>query len=863
MARFATSTGVFLVFATGCIAAPPSLLSDFSLRRWSVEDGMPEAIVLSVESRRDGYLWCRTPHHRLRFDGLRFMDISEKTPELPPAKPSDAAGAFPEPPAEDGLPPTITAKLQDAEGTWWIGTPSGIYRRQDGRWAGLTMRDGVFPLDVRCLAVDREENLWAGTSGGLVRLRPREVKVFRARLAAGSESVTALLAESPSEFRVGIAGAGFFAGPPDALMPVRAGRLSPRATISALLRSRDRSLWIGTLGDSLWRQTPDGTIRRIPFARRSQNAALGINALLEDRLGRLWVGTWEGLMWLNAKGELTPASDTLAPLPKLANDMVEDLLERRNGEVWAAFQRSGLTRFHPDGRVEHLPKSKNLYEGSPFVLHEDARGDLWIGSSTGLIRLRGRDLAVDRFTTKHGLADDVVLQILEDAEENLWLGTRRGILKVRKRDLDDIAAGLKTQTAVRRLGLEAGMADEECTGRFGARAVQTADGRLWFPTMDGIVMVEPKRIARVAVPAPVRIEEILAGGLVAKPEGGLLRLAHGTRDVEFRFTVPSLTAPDRTYFKTRLEGRDTDWSHATTERAVHYLRLAPGEYRFQAMARDRDSLWSRPSAPLTLRVPPFFWETTGFRAMLGLGALAAAGMGLQFYYRRRAARQVEFIEQRHAVERTRARIARDIHDEVGAGLTEIAMLSELAQAKKDQLAEVQLHLEGIFRRGRELTRSLNEIVWAINPANDSIESFFSYLGEFTQDFLQAAGLACRLDLPIAPPSLLLDAHVRHHLCLATKEALHNAVRHAQAKEVRLSATLEGDRLVVAISDDGRGFEPSAVPDAAGGHDGLTNLRVRMAEIGGSFHQQVEAAKGTRIVLSVRLPAASAPLREPH
>jgi len=305
-----------------------------------------------------------------------------------------------------------------------------------------------------------------------------------------------------------------------------------------------------------------------------------------------------------------------------------------------------------------------------------------------------------------------------------------------------------------------------------------------------------------------------------------------------------------------MDGYDSMWSRATTERSAHYPKLSAGTYRFRVMARDRDSAWSEPTAPLVVVVPPFFWETTWFALVAAATALALITVVVGLYYRRRGMRELQEMEQRNALERERARIARDIHDEIGAGLTQVAMLSELAQDDEAHPGELRQHLDGIFHRAHDLAQSLNEIVWAINPANDTLESFLSYIGEFAQEFLGAANLACRLELPDDPPPLAISASVRHHLCLAIKEALHNTVKHADASEVHLCVTLAGRELTVAIRDNGRGFSTEDAPGAGVGRDGLTNLRARLAEIGGRFQQESQPGGGTRTILSVELPTSA-------
>lgn len=848
---------VLRLVVSGCLPAavwaeePASVLSEYSLRRWGVEDGLVESAVLSVKQEADGYLWCRTPHHLFRFDGIRFLDLGTPAPASlsrpPPATP-------PFPVGEDGVPLAPTALLLDAEGGRWVGTARGVFRWHQGRWTGLTARDGMFPEEVHCLAQDREGNIWMGAGGGLIRLRQKRVKIFRARAGGESEPITALLAEGEKNLLVGVAGSALFAGPPDRLRPFPAGKLSERVTVSTLLRGKDGTLWIGTQGDSLWRQRPGGPVEKVRLAARGGPSPRGITALLEDRAGRLWVGAWEGLMRLHPEG-------TLATVQDLPSDTVQHLCEGRNGRIWVAYQRRGIACLDRDGRFQLQRIREDAPDLCPFVLSEDAEGTLWIGASEGLARWKSDQRNL--FTVANGLVDPVILQIIDDGEGRLWLGTRRGLMWVSKSEFTEVADGRKSVLAVRHLGEEAGFTDEECTGRFGARAARSADGRLWFPTMDGLAMIDPAQLNTAIPPPRVYVEEVLGNGLPVENRDGLFRAPLGARDVEFRFTAPVFSAPERVFFKYRLKGYDPHWSNATVSRSLRYSHLPPGRYQFEVMARDRDSGWSEPAPPAILILPSYLWETAWFRVLAAVGAIGVAAVGIQVYYRRQSLREIERIEQRHAVERERARIARDIHDDVGAGLTEIAMLSELARDARQPPEDRNKLLDGIFRRGRELTRSLNEIVWAINPANDTLENFLSYVGEFAQEFLGAAGISCRLDLPLAPPALPLSANIRHHLLLGVKEALHNVAKHAGAGEVRLAARIENGMLTMTIQDNGRGFDPETVRGTQREQDGLANIASRLAEIGGRLHRESRSGQGTLLILSVKLPFDASRARESH
>jgi len=222
--------------------------------------------------------------------------------------------------------------------------------------------------------------------------------------------------------------------------------------------------------------------------------------------------------------------------------------------------------------------------------------------------------------------------------------------------------------------------------------------------------------------------------------------------------------------------------------------------------------------------------------------------------------KLERLERQRALERERARIARDLHDDLGAALTQIGMLSQNALQQLDQPASIAPGLRQIFDAARALTRALDEIVWAVNPRHDSLDSLATYLARFAQEFLRPTGLRCRLDLPLELPHWLLTAEIRHNLFLACKEALNNVVKHASARQVRLALTLDSHGFRLEIADDGQGFDPSqchspaaSLPEADQAN-GLENMRRRLQEIGGICEIQSEPGRGTRVIFTVNLPA---------
>jgi signal transduction histidine kinase len=330
-------------------------------------------------------------------------------------------------------------------------------------------------------------------------------------------------------------------------------------------------------------------------------------------------------------------------------------------------------------------------------------------------------------------------------------------------------------------------------------------------------------------------------GLVA------LRVPPGSGQIELRYTALSFCAPQRVRFRYRLDKVDPDWVDAGTRRSAYYTHLAPGNYRFQVVACNNDGVWNPKSATAALSVLPFFWQTWWFAPFCWLAGICLVGAGTLATLRRRHLVRIEALERARLVERERGRIARDLHDDLGSGLTDIGTTSSLGQHPSVSLDEAREYFEEIGQRSNEMVMALDEIVWAVNPKNDDLSSLATYFSQFTEHFVRLTPLRCRFEIPEALPRLPLNAEHRHSLYLAFKEALQNTVKHAAASSLRVSIAVEGGTLSIIVEDDGRGFEPGLPMPGA---DGLRNMRERLEQLGGRCEVASAPGKGTRITFQV-------------
>jgi signal transduction histidine kinase len=311
---------------------------------------------------------------------------------------------------------------------------------------------------------------------------------------------------------------------------------------------------------------------------------------------------------------------------------------------------------------------------------------------------------------------------------------------------------------------------------------------------------------------------------------------------EIHYVGLNFAAPKEVRFKYRLEARDNAWTEAGDTRIAYYSEVPPGHYQFHVTACNEDGAWNNSGSVLEITVQPQFWQTGWFRAVVILCFLGIVVAVVRFV-------STQKLQHQLALEKERARIARDLHDQLGANLTQVALLGEMAEADKGSPEEIQAHAQQISQTARETTRSLDEIVWAVNPSNDTLDGLVTYICKYAQEYLALAGLRYRADMPAQLPAIAFPPEVRHNIFLAFKEAVNNVVKHAQASEVWIRLRLQPGHFTLEIEDDGRGIgNPDTITTQS--RDGLRNMRKRMEDIHGKFSIGPGTKGGTLVCLTV-------------
>ncbi len=789
-----------------------------------------------------GGLWVAEPKISWPRDGGQIVRWADRQWQLP---------TLIIPPMHNPFWVEVSCLHEDQAGQLWVGTYFGGLSYFDAQGQRHELKSKNLPIQpttaISCLFEDRQGNIWVGANTGLYRLTRQPLVMLP--LLPGNQQIFTTCATSDGSVWVGTETAGVFRFASNQFTPVAGdwGAVAPQ--IFSLLQDSRTNLWAGTSSGLF--QLADRRFRRVPGSALLQTN--WISAIFEDRAGYLWFGTTSGLFSYrhDAFTAYAPAVD------------IRCLAEDRAGGFWIGTMGSGLFRLLP-GPLLTLSRVENFPAIDARALLCDRTGTLWVGGwGSGLFR-RDHDTFVN-YTSADGLPSDRIAYMIADQEGKLWLLSNNGIIGIAPATLQNYVRGQSLPPLWLHFSSAEGLANRLCSSWGQPVSTRAADGCLWFPDMDQICVFDPSKTLAKFIAPNVLVESVLADGkdLLSAPAESL-RSASGTRRFEFHYSAIDLLESRALHFQYKLEGMDRDWVSAGSQRTAYYSQLPPGNYQFRVMAGGRDGQWHEAAMPLRLQVIPRFWE----RRWVQILAATWLALGIAGFFalkdRRQLQRRWEWTEMQNAVERERMRIARDIHDDLGSSLTHIAQLSELAQVDLERPLQAKPHIDEIFTTARRVARSVDEIVWAIDPKNDPLELSLAYIFKKAQDYLRTGGIRCRLDLPETLPACSFSSSVRHHLYLAVREALHNIVKHAAASEVqlRLLVNVEKAWLTIVIADNGRGFvlplDPSVAPGPgiSGGH-GLENMRHRLHTVGGRCELESQPGQGTviRLVLPLKPPLA--------
>jgi signal transduction histidine kinase len=443
------------------------------------------------------------------------------------------------------------------------------------------------------------------------------------------------------------------------------------------------------------------------------------------------------------------------------------------------------------------------------------------------------------------LLDDVVYRILEDGQNNLWLSCRKGIFHIGKKDLDEFAHGTISAIAPVAYGTADGMMTRECSGGGDPAGWRSSDGKLWFPTIKGVAVIDPQQIRMNTQPPPVVIEQIRVDDQSVAPASGSIEkieLPPGHARLEFYYTAPSFVAPEKVRFKYKLEGFDKDWVDGGSRRIAYYTNLRPGSYTFHVIASNNDGVWNQAGAASAVYLKPYFYQTYWFYA---LGLLVLALVVWQIYRIRVRGMKAQFA----AVLAERTRIAREIHDNLAQEMAGISVqLEVVARTMPPGEEKARAQLDRVRLLVRHGLAEARRYVWDLrSPALDR-NDLPAALSETARRLTAETSVKAKVE--VSGTFRPLSQLVEDHLLRIGQEAINNAVKHAQAQRIVVSLMFDARRVRLQVKDDGCGFDSQVAGNGRNGHFGFVGMRERAEQIGGTLSVHSEDGSGTEIAVDV-------------
>ncbi|MBX7169633.1 MAG: hypothetical protein K1X72_01675 [Pyrinomonadaceae bacterium] len=751
---------------------------------------------------------------------------------------------------KDGIPQNIQGHnfWEESDGSLWFATGEysaagvGLIRFKDGKFSRFGVEQGLSNDRIFSVFKDREGTVWLATDKGLNRLR--------------SQIMTTLSAKD--------------------------GLVNNEAY--PILKSRDGSIYIGTVGGLSRYQ--DGKFTNTILRDNGGGGVLAIQSLWEDEEGRLWIGVVGGLfvlkagkvedwskkfekrdtvysiyslkdgtvligtehfgVWQYKDGKITVAFTTAEGLP--SND-IKFIHEDRNGDLW--FGTYGGLSILKDGKFTNYTTNEGLPSNYLRSMKEDTDGTLWIGSYDGGLS-RFRDGKFFNFNTENGLFSNGVFAIMEDKNSNFWMSSNQGIYRVAKQQLNDFADGKINHYESFGYGKNDGMLNTECNGGRQPSALMDSSGKIWFPTLEGIAIVNPDALQTNQVPPPVQIEKVeidrenIWTENASNDSNFAVKINPSDIHLDITYTALSLIKSDQIHFRYKLEGLDEDWLDGGTKRTVNYTHLPSGSYTFKVIASNSDGVWNTEGKSFKIVVYAPFYKTWWFWTLMVL--LFLSGAYLIYRYRINQLQKLNLAQENFArqliesQESERKRIAQELHDSLGQNLLVIknrALLGLAVEDKDEQFSEIQDSVSDALVEVRS-------IAYNLRPLHIERLGLTSTLEEMIEDVEKSSNISINYD--IAPINGLFSPENEINFYRIVQESLNNIVKHSKADKASVEVFRDGNKITLTVKDNGKGFETDKVNEKKG--LGLNGIAERAKILGGNYSIDSELEKGTTVLVEI-------------
>jgi ligand-binding sensor domain-containing protein/two-component sensor histidine kinase len=753
------------------------------------------------------------------------------------------------------------------------------------------------PGKIMAMLVDKNGFVWLGTYGALLKYDPKKNEINNIDLRLGQDKASSFNVLSLLEDRTGIIWAGFSLG--GGICKIENNKIKfnvinkkfplknslNNETIWSVLLDKQDVLWIGTEKGGL-NKFDRRNSKFTYYLKNGGNKSISDNCvrcIKEDRWGDLWIGTYNGgLNYFNKSTGEFKSFKTDSSLNSISHNQVQAVyIEDSTSTFWIGTFGGGLNKFQLKKRYEgekpvitHFRYNRNnpfsLSSDKVYTIYEDKKGTLWVGTFGG--GLNKFDKKTGRFIAYKNIRDDEssiednrVLAIFEDSKSNLWVATYGGglnrfdqqtekFVRYYNENMSAVYAVLEDESNNLWMSSDKGIfkfnyltknytqyhiSDGLQGVEFsGGAYFKSPKGEMFFGGTSGLNYFYPRLVMDNVEKPPVVISNIRVFNKSLKSEKDVIELSYSENFISFEFSALDYTNPVDNRYAFMLEGYDENW--ITTDaraRVANYINLAPGTYKFKVRGTNSDAVWNDEGAEVTLIITPLYWQTTWFRI---LAVLVFIGI-LYYLFTLRFKGLLE-------IEKLKTKIAADLHDNVGAGLTEISILSELTSniVKAGPGGPIK-NLDTISEKSRALVDSMSDIVWVVNPKRDSLYDLILRLKDSYSDTFSVMGIAFKTNNLEEFSSIKLPMDYKQNLYLIFKEALNNSIKHSKCKQITLEASIEKENIRLKLTDDGSGFDINSAPKG----NGINNIRNRAKLIGGNI-EVFSSKEGTTLAFTGKI-----------
>lgn len=744
--------------------------------------------------------------------------------------------------------------LRDNYGRLWMtarGNGLFYYDEKDNNFHKFHHQNSKLkslPFDIStCLFIDRNENLWIGLDGGgVAKLDLKQPKFNLFPLSEGDYPILndyftkCFFEDGKSRIWFGTQNNGFNIYDP------ASGELKnfhhekdrknslPGNMVGSIIQDREGNMWIGSSGGiSIFNEDNESfktiEIRDLPPISPLLNNLIYKIIQLAD--GDFLAATIEGIVRFG-KNEFGEFEGIYFKENPYFRSVTTDVVEMPDKSIFATLPGIGLFYFEANGKAYTL-KSK-FFEGVDIrSLRKDEQdvSYLWLGTGKGLIHFNILSKEHQLFDEKSGLANSYVYGSLEDTTGNLWISTNKGLSNY-----------IKAESKFHNYSFEDGLQSNE----FNTQALyKSKGGNFYFGGIKGFnwFKAEQQKVKQMAPVAALTGVEINGFSFQNDSSFGARRsitVPYFKNDFNFEFAALDYTRPEANNILYILDGWDSDWI-SSVDGTARYANLAPGNYTLKLKVSNASGMWSS-EEHFNIVIGYPFWQRAWFMIMIAVFLITAVILITQQLSRQKAQRKLRLLEKQIAVNAERNRISADMHDEIGIGITHIALLSEIIQARQKEGDELQKDIKTISISARKLVQTMSEIIWALNPQNDTLENLLAYIREQSRQYFDAMNVEFTICFPDEVPDIKLSNEQRRNLYLVTREALNNAMKHSKARSINLKMEIDRKRFCFSVTDDGIGFNS---PVVKAGNNGILNMKKRMNEIGGSI-EWLALEKGTKV-----------------